>query len=86
MSTTFEATWQRVQELSGQTFLTVRGKQFSYKANGRGVAMNTTNRVLPRSDFQKAFERFPVSGPGALQDLQGPSYIYAILMDPRVRG
>jgi hypothetical protein len=26
-----------------------------------------------------------VSGPGALQDLQGPSYVYAILTDPRVR-
>ena len=64
----------------------MRGKRFSYQAHGHGVDMNTTNRILPRSDFQKAFERFPVSGPGDLQDLQGPSYIYSILMDPRVRG
>lgn len=85
MSTAFEAAWQRIQDLSGQIFTTVRGKPFSYQALAHGVSMNTTNRVLPRSDFQRAFERFPVSGPGALQDLQGPSYIYAILMDARVR-
>ena len=86
MNTKFAAIWQRVQDLSGQTFTTVSGRQFSYHAHGHDVDMNTTNRTLPRSDFQKAFDRFPVSGPGALHDLQGPSYIYSILMDPRVRG
>ena len=62
MNTTFAATWQRAQELSGQTVTTVGGKQFSYQAHDHGVDINTTNRVLPLSDFQKAFERFPVSG------------------------
>ena len=85
MSDAFEATWDRVTRLSGATFSTVRGKHFSYEAHANGVNMTTTNRLLPRSDFQKAFERLPVSGPGALQDLQGPSYVYAILTDPRVR-
>ena len=27
----------------------------------------------------------PVDGPGALQDLRGPSYLFAVLMDERVR-
>lgn len=50
------------------------------------VSMNTTNRQLPRGDFLRAFERMPVPGPSALHDLQAPSYIYAILTDPRVQG
>ncbi|TBT82724.1 hypothetical protein ET989_13600 [Propioniciclava sinopodophylli] len=86
MNDTFEATWERVKSLTDATFTTVRGKQFSYRAANGGISMNTTKRAVPRADFKKAFERMPVSGPGALQDLQGPSYVYAILMDPRVRG
>ena len=82
----FEAAWQRVIGLADATFATVRRKQFSYRAVNGGISMNTTNRVVPRGDFKKAFERMPAAGPGALQDLQGPSYVYAILMDPRVRG
>jgi hypothetical protein len=39
---------------------------------------------LTRTQFQKAYERSPLQGPGQLQDLQGPSYLFAILTDPRV--
>lgn len=83
--TEFAATWAKVQQHSGETFTTVTGKEFRYEAHAGGVEMLTTTRVLPRSDFQAAFARMPVAGPGALQDLQGPSYLYAILTDPRVR-
>lgn len=83
--TEFAATWAKVQLHSGETFSTVSGKEFRYEARESGVEMLTTNRLLPRSDFEKAFARMPVGGPGALQDLQGPSYIYAILTDPRLR-
>jgi hypothetical protein len=81
----FIATWRRVQQHAGQAFTTVRGKPFRYSASEGGIYMLTTNRVLPRADFEEALRRMPVSGPGALQDLQGPSYIYAILNDPRVK-
>jgi hypothetical protein len=40
--------------------------------------------VLARTQFQAAYERSPLRGPGQLQDLQGPSYLFAILTDPRV--
>lgn len=83
--TDFSAMWARVQDHAGETFQTVRGKEFRYSATDSGIDMLTTNRVLPRRDFEAAFARMPVSGPGALQDLQGPSYVYAILTDPRVR-
>lgn len=77
--------WAKVQQHSGEMFRTVTGKEFRFEAHSGGVDMLTTNRTLPRSAFEQAFTRMPVSGPGALQDLQGPSYIYAILTDPRVR-
>jgi hypothetical protein len=48
------------------------------------VVPSTTYRLLPRSQFARAFERAPLGGPGQLQDLQGPSYLFAILTDPRI--
>jgi hypothetical protein len=39
---------------------------------------------LPRQDFEKAWHRRPLTRTRELQDLQGPSYLFAILTDPRV--
>lgn len=83
--TEFAAKWAKVQQHSGETFTTVTGREFRYEAHAGGVEMLTTNRILPRSAFEAAFARMPVAGPGAFHDLQGPSYLYAILTDPRVQ-
>jgi hypothetical protein len=80
-----DAVWERIRHHSDETFYQVRGKSFTYSIRGNSLKPDRTNRQLTQSQFAKALERLPVSGPGALQDLQGPSYIYAILMDPRIR-
>jgi len=78
--------WARISALAGETFTTKTGRPFAYDSDARAVHLRNTNRSLPRAQFEAALERFPVSGPGELQDLQGPSYIYAILTDRRVSG
>jgi hypothetical protein len=80
----FEPIWQRIRGLRGETFYTKTGKPFSYDVSGDAVLLRNTNRMLGRSQFAEAFARMPVTGPGQLQDLQGPSYVYAILTDRRV--
>ena len=82
--TGFDAVWHRIVALQGQTFHQKTGKPFRYRVPGNSVVPSTTNRQLPRSHFARAYERAPIAGPGQLQDLQGPSYLYAILTDPRV--
>jgi hypothetical protein len=57
-----------------------------YSIIGSSLLPSTTNRMLPRSQFEEALKRLPVSGPGELNDLQGPSYLYAILTDHRIAG
>jgi hypothetical protein len=79
----FDAVWSRVVAAEGQEFRQVRGKAFTYSVQGNAVVPSTTNRVLPRALFERAWERLPVAGPGELQDLQGPSYLFAILSDCR---
>ena len=72
---------QRIVALEGEEFRQKRGRPFRYAISGSSLIPSTTNRQLPRSHFARAYERSPLNGPGQLQDLQGPSYLYAILTD-----
>lgn len=81
----FDEVWQRIVMLRGETFYQKMGKPFTYAVSGNSLKPSTTNRRLPRSHFARAFARAPLDGPGQLQDLQGPSYLFAILTDRRVR-
>lgn len=81
----FDQVWQRIVALRGETFYQKMGKPFTYAVSGNSLKPSTTNRQLPRSHFAQAFARAPLDGPGQLQDLQGPSYLFAILTHPRIR-
>jgi hypothetical protein len=80
----FDPVWTRIVELTGEIFTQKTGRPFTYAIAGTTLIPSTTNRALPRSHFARAYERMPLRGPGEIQDLQGPSYIFAILTDPRI--
>lgn len=82
--TAFTPIWDRIAAHAGGEFRQKTGRQFTYSVVGNAVIPSTTNRVLARAQFVRAYERSPLRGPGPLQDLQGPSYLFAILTDPRV--
>ena len=82
---TFATVWQRIEAHAGQTFRQKRGGEFTYEIRSGAVWPDRTNRALPRSHFARAFEHVPLSSTVPLQQLQGPSYLYAILMDDRIR-
>lgn len=67
----FPTVWDRVNQHSGAEFTTKTGRRFSYIASAGGVSMSTTNRLLPRGDFEKAFDRQPLTGPGQLPIFKG---------------
>ena len=73
----FEVVWQRIVGHIGETFRQKGGNTFTYDVVGNTVIPDRTNRLVARSQFEQAWERMPVTGPGALQDLQGPSYLWA---------
>ena len=81
----FERIWSRIESLEGQEFRQIRGKPFRYAVHGSAVRPDTTNQQIPRSHFEQAASLLPLSNTVPIQHLRGPSYIYAILMDPRVR-
>lgn len=81
----FEIIWKRIQAHSGETFTQIRGKEFTYQAEDGYIALDQTNQNISHSDFEKAFQLVPLPDTTPLQNLRGPSYIYAILMDSRIR-
>jgi hypothetical protein len=80
-----DVVWQRIEDAAGEEFRQIRGGRFTFAVFGNSLIPDRTDRVLARSQFERALERMPVRNTVPLQDLQGPSYLYAILMDERVR-
>lgn len=66
--------WRRIESAAGQTFRQLRGGEFTYEVRGRSLIPDRTNRVLPRSDFERALALVPLENTVPLQNLQGPSY------------
>lgn len=82
---TFDEVWRRIEANAGEPFQQIRGGEFRYEVRSGAVWPDRTNRALPRAHFEKALEHVPLSSTVPLQRLQGPSYLYAILMDGRIR-
>ena len=70
---------------AGEEFQQKRGRRFTCVVMGNRLNPRTTNRYLPRSHCARALALVPLSGPGDIQHLLGPSYLYGILMEERIR-
>ncbi|MFC9778383.1 hypothetical protein [Paenibacillus chitinolyticus] len=80
-----EIVWERIIENEGQTFKQIKGEEFTYAVKGNVIQLNRTNRSVSKSTFIEAFKYVPLSNTVSLQHLQAPSYLFAILMDSRIR-
>ena len=81
-----EVVWRRIAAHQGEPFRQIRGQTFTYTVHESVLRPSTTNRNLPKAEFGKALEFVPLKNTAALQSMQGPSYLFAVLMDPRIRG
>lgn len=80
-----DTVWARITARAGEQFRQIRGKSFTYEVRGSSVVPEGINQNIPRADFEKALELLPLDNTVPVQNLRGPSYIYAILMDTRIR-
>jgi len=81
--------WTRIEKHAGEVFTTLRGKEFTYSVGGKPtpwyVTLDHLRRNIPRGDLSHALDVWPVDGPSKLPPVAQPSYVYAILSDPRIR-
>jgi hypothetical protein len=82
---TFDTIWARIELNSGERFVQIRGGEFIYEVVAGHIVPNRTNQQIPKSHFEEAFSLVPLDNTVPIQHLRGPSYIYAILMDQRIR-
>jgi hypothetical protein len=88
MSTaSIEQIWERIERHAGETFRLKQGKEFTYDVDGGAIRLHTANRQIPRSDIDRALGHVSFESTTVVNRLrvQGPSYVYAILMDARIR-
>ena len=82
---TFNLVWKRIESHSGEVFTQIRGGEFSYQAHNGYIELDRTNQNIAQSAFEEAYHLLPLSNTVPVQHLRGLSYIYAILMDDRIR-
>lgn len=80
-----ETIWARIVANEGETFHQIRGKEYTYEVVGSSIIPKGINQNIPISEFEKAIELLPLENTVEVQHLRGPSYIFSILMDPRIR-
>jgi len=80
-----EAVWSRIEAVAGQKFRQIRGGEFTFKVYSAHLSPNRTNQNIPKSHFAEALRLVPLQNTVPLQHLRGPSYIFAVLMDGRIR-
>ncbi len=81
----FDAVWSRILAFAGQEFRTTRNLPFIYAVDGNIVRADRANQNLPKSEFEKAYALYPITGSGQIGNVvRGSAYVWAILHDPRV--
>lgn len=81
-----DTVWKRIVACEGKTFRQIRGKTYTYEISGNVLIPEGINQNVPKSQFEQALEYLPFHDTTEVQHLRGPSYLYSILMDPRIRG
>ena len=76
---------ERIRAYEGEVFTQIRGGEFKYRVTESAIIPDRTNQNIPKKHFEQATQSLPLVGTAEVQHLRGPSYIYAILMDRRIR-
>ncbi|MGG3436114.1 hypothetical protein ABER96_04075 [Bacillus subtilis] len=80
-----EVIWERIREFEGEEFKQIRGGEFHYKVNGNVLELSRTNQSISKGTIKEALLHVLLKNTNPLQQLRAPSYLFAILMDNRIR-
>ena len=84
-----EAVWRRIEIHQREEFRTARRLPFTYRVEGAGIWFfrdgRRINRKLTRTQVGVAISRCPLASTTEIKDLMDYAYLFALLMDPRIR-
>ena len=81
----FESVWHKIAALEGESFRSDKGVEFTYRFGKTYLVVSNGNQSIPRTFFEKIFQRLEADTVKASPSLQGQTFILGILADPRLR-
>lgn len=83
--------WKRIVAHENKPFQTVTGLSLAYEIEGDSAIWfyrdgKRVNQRLARGEVNEALKRCPLENTAAIKDLRDYPYLFAVLMDPRIRG
>ncbi len=84
-----ESVWGRIKTHQGEEFRTATQLPFTYEIEGAGIWFfwegRRINRKLSRTQVDLAIARCPLTSTTEIKDLIDYPYLFALLMDKRIR-
>ena len=85
-----QAVWRRIEQFQGEQFFTRKGLPLTYAVEGNGIWFfrngERINRKLTRAQVDVGISRCPLKSTTEINDLMDYPYLFAVLMDQRIRG
>jgi hypothetical protein len=81
----FESVWHKIAALEGESFRSDKGVEFTYRFGKTYVVVSSGKQSIPRTFFEKIFQRLQADTVNSSPSLQGQTFILGILADPRLR-
>jgi hypothetical protein len=81
--------WKRIIAHQGAEFRTARDLPFTHSVEGNEICFYREGKRVPmrlrRAEVNQAISICPVVKPTKLKNFRDPSYLFGLLMDPRIR-
>jgi hypothetical protein len=77
--------WARISANAGSEFRMIKGETFRYAIVSAHIALDRTNHQIAKSHVEKALAFVPLKNTRVIAHLRAPAYLYAIVMDDRIR-
>jgi hypothetical protein len=78
--------WENIKRHSGETFKTVTGIPYDFHVDGEYIRLHNTNWSTPKKDVENALlVKEPTVSKFKKAGFQGPSYLYGIITDNRIK-
>ena len=78
--------WENIKRHSGETFKTVTGIPYDFHVDGEYIRLHNTNWSIPKKDVENALlVKEPTVSKFKKAGFQGPSYLYGIITDNRIK-
>lgn len=82
--------WRNIEKFQREPFYTARRLPFTFEVEGNGIWFfrdgRRINRKLTRAQVEVAISRCPLKSTTEIKDLMDYAYLFALLMDRRIRG